>query len=83
MPKLKTHKSSLQRIKITATGKVLVHPTGGRHMMSGKSSKKRRHIRRAIVLKSMDRKRTMKALHRSQILKKAQPAAQTSTPEGA
>ncbi len=86
MPKLKSHKASLKRIKVTATGKVLVYPTGGRHMMSGKSSKKRRHIRRARPLKGMDRMHTMKALHRSQLLKKdrpSAPAAQTSKPEGA
>ncbi len=85
MPKLKSHKSSLRRIKVTATGKVLVRPTGGRHMMSGKSSKKRRHMRRAYCVKSMDRKRTMHALNRSPLLKEHHvpaPAAATPTPEG-
>ncbi len=77
MPKLKSHKASLKRFKVTATGKVLAHPTGGRHMMSGKSSKKRRHIRRSRPLKGMDRVHTLKALHISTIFKKHQaPAAQ-------
>lgn len=74
MPKLKSHKASLKRFKVTATGKVLAHPTGGRHNMSGKSSKKRRHIRRMRPLKSMDRKRYRRAQHVSPVLK-ATPAA--------
>ena len=64
MPKLKTHKSSKKRMKVTATGKVLVWPTGARHVMSGKSSKKRRHMRRARLLKSTDQKRVLFGLNR-------------------
>jgi large subunit ribosomal protein L35 len=85
MPKLKSHKASLKRFKVTATGKVLAYPTGARHNMSGKSSKKRRHLRRARPLKSMDRKRMMKAQHVSQLPKMppAAPKTPASTPEGA
>jgi len=89
MPKLKPHKASLKRFKVTATGKVLAHPTGGRHMMSGKSSKKRRHIRRSRPIKGMDRVHTLKALHVSTLLKKAHspahavPQTPAVKPEGA
>ena len=88
MPKLKSHKSSRRRLKITGTGKVMAHPTGGRHMMSGKSSKKRRHIRRWQILKSMDRKRTLRAQNMSPVAKPEHraPAAATapeSKPQGA
>ena len=61
MPKHKSHKATLKRVKVTARGKVLVHPTGARHVMSGKSSKHRRHMRRARPLKAMDAAR----VHRS------------------
>ena len=64
MPKQKSHKATRKRVKVTATGKVLVHPTGARHMMSGKSSKKRRHMRRARPLKGADRARVRKSLLR-------------------
>jgi len=64
MPKLKTHKASKKRVKVTATGKVLVWPTGARHVMSGKSSKKRRHMRRARPLKLTDQKRVLRGLVR-------------------
>ena len=62
MPKQKSHKATRKRVKVTATGKVLVHPTGARHMMSGKSSKSRRHMRRARPLKGADRARAHKSL---------------------
>jgi large subunit ribosomal protein L35 len=90
MPKLKPHKASLKRFTITASGKVLAHPTGGRHMMSGKSSKKRRHIRRKKPILGMDRVHTLKALHVSHVFRKkasvASPAAAPAAapkPEGA
>ncbi len=46
MPKMKTNKGAKKRFKVTATGKVLFRPAGKRHIMSGKSSKRRRHMRR-------------------------------------
>ena len=63
MPKQKSHKASLKRMKVTGTGKVMVHPVGARHMMSGKRSRNRRHMRRMRPLKNVDRKRTLRALH--------------------
>jgi large subunit ribosomal protein L35 len=46
MPKLKTNKAAKKRFKITATGKVLFRPAGKKHLMSGKTSKRRRQMRR-------------------------------------
>ena len=64
MPKQKTHKATLKRVKVTAKGKVLVHPTGARHMMSGTSAKSKRHMRRARPLKAADRKRAARSLNK-------------------
>ena len=46
MPKIKTNKAAKKRFKVTATGKVLFRPAGKRHILSGKSSKRRRQMRR-------------------------------------
>jgi large subunit ribosomal protein L35 len=46
MPKQKTNKGAKKRFKVTATGKVLFRPAGKRHILSGKSSKRRRQMRR-------------------------------------
>jgi len=62
MPKQKTHKATRKRVKVTARGKVLVRPTGARHMMSGKSGKSRRHMRRARPLKAADRAHALRSL---------------------
>jgi len=50
MPKLKTKKSVAKRFKITGTGKVLYFGAGGRHLLSGKSSKRKRRIKKASTL---------------------------------
>lgn len=46
MPKLKTVKAARKRFKVTARGKVIYHRAGRRHLMSGKSAKHRRDLRR-------------------------------------
>jgi len=46
MPKLKTNKAAKKRFKVTATGKVLFRPAGGKHLLSGKASKRKRQMRR-------------------------------------
>ena len=44
MPKMKTHKGTEKRIKVTATGKVKVSSANKGHLLSAKSkSSKRRH----------------------------------------
>lgn len=50
--KIKTNKAAKKRFKVTATGKVLFYPPGHKHLMSAKSSKKRRHSRRMRQFKA-------------------------------
>ena len=44
MPKQKSHKGLSKRVKVTASGKVKRHRTGGGHLMSGKNAKRRRRV---------------------------------------
>jgi large subunit ribosomal protein L35 len=46
MPKLKTHKGTKRRMKLTGTGKVMRRKAGSSHLMSVKSSKRRRGMRK-------------------------------------
>lgn len=46
MPKIKTNKAAKKRFKVTANGKVFFRPAGKRHILSGKSSKRKRQMRR-------------------------------------
>jgi large subunit ribosomal protein L35 len=51
MPKLKTHKGMKKRFKVTATGKVTHKKCGSSHLMSHKSGKQVRSLRKKKVLK--------------------------------
>ena len=46
MPKMKTHKGAAKRFKVTATGKVLRRRAGHGHLLSGKSPRARRRLRK-------------------------------------
>jgi large subunit ribosomal protein L35 len=51
---IKTRKSVAKRFKLTATGKALFHGAGRRHLLQGKSPKRRRSLRKASVLGPTD-----------------------------
>ena len=50
MPKMKTKKALKGRFKVTATGKVMRMKGGKRHLLSSKSAKRRRHLRRPTTV---------------------------------
>jgi len=62
MPKLKTKKSVAKRFKITGTGKVMHYGAGGGHLLSKKSSKRKRRIKTSAVLKNKGDRKTIKRL---------------------
>ena len=60
--KLKPHKGLMKRIKITKHGKIKRHRAGTGHLLSHKSAKRRRRLRKAVIMKPMDAKRIKKML---------------------
>lgn len=62
MPKLKTRKCISKRVKRTGTGKFRFFKPGRRHLMTGKSGKRKRHMRRDGILPASHDKRIAKAL---------------------
>ena len=44
MPKMKTHRATAKRFRITRTGKVLHRKATGNHMLTKKSGSRRRRI---------------------------------------
>ncbi|HEX8390421.1 MAG TPA: 50S ribosomal protein L35 [Candidatus Saccharimonadales bacterium] len=44
MPKMKTHKGTAKRIKLTSTGKVMRRRAFGNHLLSKKSASRKRTI---------------------------------------
>ncbi|MGE3819459.1 MAG: 50S ribosomal protein L35 [Isosphaeraceae bacterium] len=66
MPKLKTHKGTKKRFKVSATGKVSHKRCGSSHLMSHKSGKQVRRLRKRSVLKvSAEAHRLRRALQKN------------------
>jgi len=50
MPKKKTSKSAAKRLKVTATGKIKFKHPGRGHLLSSKSRKRKRTLRKTGVM---------------------------------
>jgi large subunit ribosomal protein L35 len=57
MPKLKTHRGAAKRFKRTASGKFLRASAFKRHILTSKSTKRKRHLRGSKVVKPQDQKK--------------------------
>lgn len=62
MPKMKTHRGAVKRLKRTGTGKFVRAQTGVRHLLEHKSSKKKRTLQREADLSPGDVRRARKLL---------------------
>jgi large subunit ribosomal protein L35 len=54
MPKVKTHKGMKRRFKLTATGKVKHRRAFRGHLLSHKSSKRKRQLRQDAVIEGAE-----------------------------
>ncbi len=57
MPKMKTKKAAAKRLKRTATGKITFKRAGTGHLMSSKTSKRKRNLRGRGVLNAVEARR--------------------------
>jgi large subunit ribosomal protein L35 len=57
MPKMKTRKSAAKRYKVTGTGKIKYKKQGLRHILTKKSSKRKRNLRKAGILSAPEEKK--------------------------
>lgn len=62
MPKMKTRKSAAKRYRVTATGKVRYKKQGLRHILSKKSTKRKRGLRHTGLLSDPEQKRAKSLL---------------------
>jgi large subunit ribosomal protein L35 len=49
MPKMKTHKGSRKRFRVTASGKLKRSQAGKKHLNSPKTAKRKRQLRAKVV----------------------------------
>ncbi|MEO8209049.1 MAG: 50S ribosomal protein L35 [bacterium] len=61
MPKMKSNRASKKRFKLTGTGKVKREKSYRSHKLTKKSSKRKRHLRKATLV-SVQETRTVKRL---------------------
>jgi large subunit ribosomal protein L35 len=54
MPKMKTHKGAKKRFKVSKRGKVLHGKPGRRHLLSVKTSNRKRRLRKTAECSSYD-----------------------------
>lgn len=65
MPKLKTHKGLKKRIKVGAKGKIKRQRAGKGHLLSGKSGRRKQHLRKKAGVSPAFSKIMKRALHLS------------------
>jgi large subunit ribosomal protein L35 len=62
MPKMKTHKGAKKRFKITGSGKVKRMRAFKSHILTKKSSKRKRRLRQGTTIKTNGETRNIKRL---------------------
>ncbi len=62
MPKLKTHRGTAKRIRVTGTGKLLRRRAFGGHFLAGKSESRKRVIATSATLSGKIAKNIKRAL---------------------
>ena len=62
MPKLKTHKGTAKRVKITSTGKLTRKKAFGNHMLQKKSKSRKRAINTTAIISGGMAKNVKRAL---------------------
>ena len=62
MPKMKTHRGAAKRFKRTASGKYARSKTNKQHILSKKTTKRKRKLRRATTISAADEPRIKQML---------------------
>lgn len=57
MPKMKTHRGAAKRVKKTGTGQLVRSQAFKRHILTKKSSKRKRQLRKGLIISPSDVKR--------------------------
>jgi len=62
MPKMKSHRGARKRFKITGSGKVKRFKAFKSHILTKKSSKRKRHLRKGTLILTPGERRNIKRL---------------------
>jgi large subunit ribosomal protein L35 len=59
MPKIKSNRGAVKRVKVTASGKVARRRTGKSHLLTGKTRGRKRKMRSPALASKPDKRRLM------------------------
>ncbi|MBM61972.1 MAG: 50S ribosomal protein L35 [Acidobacteria bacterium] len=62
MPKLKTHRGAAKRFKMTASGKIVRRKSLKQHILTSKTTKRKRNLRQAALISPSDTRRVSSLL---------------------
>ena len=62
MPKMKTHRGAHKRFKTTGTGKVVRSKSNKQHILTSKTTKRKRGLRQQTEISSADARRVQRML---------------------
>ena len=62
MPKMKTHRGAAKRFKKTASGKIVRSKSNKQHILTKKSPKRKRRLRKTVLVAGVDEKRVKQML---------------------
>ena len=62
MPKMKTHRGAAKRMKATATGRLKRHKANKSHILTKKTTKRKRRLRKPDLVAKSDEKRLKRML---------------------
>lgn len=62
MPKLKTHRGAAKRFKLTGKGKIKRRKAYASHLLTKKTTKRKRNLRSSAIMVKGDQKRIKKLL---------------------
>jgi large subunit ribosomal protein L35 len=62
MPKMKTHRGAAKRFRKTAGGKIVRSKSNKQHILTKKSPKRKRRLRKSVLVARVDEKRVKQML---------------------
>ena len=62
MPKLKTHRGAAKRFRTTASGKIVRSKSNKQHILTSKTTKRKRGLRRQTLISPGDTRRVQRML---------------------
>jgi len=62
VPKMKTNKAAAKRFRLTATGKIVRHHSGARHILTSKPRSRKRRLRSKDLVSKGDARRVRRML---------------------